>query len=164
MRGLQSDADSTISSVSASVEGAWESIRDLPSKVNEAIERSNAPAFVPGSPYNMPELPKMPGHSYGGVFDREHVAKFAEKNKREAIIPLENKPAMQPFVDAVADGITRALAPTLLSVASNSGGGNSLPPMYVGTLIADDRGLKELQRKLDVISISERVRRGELNG
>lgn len=30
----------------------------------------------------------MPGHADGGVFDQEHVARFAEDNKPEAVIPL----------------------------------------------------------------------------
>lgn len=98
------------------------------------------------------------GHASGGVFNREHVARFAENNKAEAIIPLENNSAMQPFVDAVANGLTGTLAPLIASVNSNNA--NSLPPMYVGTLIADDRGLKQLYRKFELISLQENERRG----
>ena len=41
-------------------------------------------------------------------------------------------------------------------------GGNSseLPPMYVGTLIGDDRGLKELYKRFEVIQVQENARRG----
>ena len=38
--------------------------------------------------------------------------------------------------------------------------GESLRPLYVGTLVADERGLKELYRKMNVIEMSENKRRG----
>lgn len=97
------------------------------------------------------------GHATGGIFNREHIARFAEGNKAEAVIPLENAGAMQPFVDAVADGITASLMPI---VANISGGQNQLQPLYVGTLIADERSLKELNRKMQVIQLQENKRRG----
>lgn len=99
---------------------------------------------------------KVSGHATGGVFDREHIARFAEGNKAEAIIPLENNTAMKPFVDAVADGLTGYLAP----LVAGSGRSNDLPPLYVGTLIADDRGLKQLYQKFEVIKMQENDRRG----
>lgn len=98
----------------------------------------------------------MRGHATGGIFDREHVARFAEGNKAEAIIPLENDTAMQPFVTAVADGLTASLAPLLANFSSNNN--NQLQPLYVGTLIADERSLKELERKMEVIRIQENRR------
>ena len=98
------------------------------------------------------------GHATGGVFNREHWAKFAEGNKAEAIIPLENRSAMQPFVDAVSDGLTASLAPIVSSMNVNNN--NSMQPLYVGTLIADERGLKELQRKMQIIQLQEDIRRG----
>ncbi len=98
------------------------------------------------------------GHSVGGIFNREHIARFAEGNKTEAIIPLENEEAMKPFVNAVSDGLTSALMPMLVSLSNQ--GQNQLRPLYVGTLIADERALKELERKLQVIRISEDQRRG----
>lgn len=98
------------------------------------------------------------GHATGGIFNREHIARFAEGNKAEAVIPLENAGAMQPFVDAVANGITSSLLP----IVSRLSGGKTeqLQPLYVGTLIADERSLKELQRKMHVIQIQEENRRG----
>ncbi len=98
------------------------------------------------------------GHSVGGVFNREHIARFAEGNKTEAIIPLENEEAMKPFVDAVSNGLSSALMPMLVNITNQ--GQNQLQPLYVGTLIADERGLKELERKMQVIRISEEQRRG----
>lgn len=98
------------------------------------------------------------GHATGGVFNREHIARFAEGNKAEAIIPLENNRAMQPFVDAVSNGLVSSLAPIVASV--NSGSSNNLPPLYVGTLIADERGIKQLYDKFEVIRLQEADRRG----
>ena len=95
------------------------------------------------------------GHATGGVFNKEHWAPFAEGNKREAIIPLENNSAMQPFVDAVSQGITATLAPIIANMSSTSNNGSDLRPLYVGTLVADDQGLRELERKMKVIRISE---------
>ena len=94
------------------------------------------------------------GHATGGVFNREHWAKFAEGNKAEAIIPLENESAMQPFVDAVSNGLTASLAPIVASINTNNGS-NNLQPLYVGTLVADERGLKELERKMQIIRVKE---------
>lgn len=100
----------------------------------------------------------LAGHAYGGVFNREHIARFAEGNKKEAVIPLEEDRAMQPFVDAVSKGLTGSMAPMIAQINSNNS--NSLPPMYVGTLIADERGLRELYRKFEIIKVQENDRRG----
>lgn len=103
----------------------------------------------------------LPGHATGGVFNREHVARFAEGNRAEAVIPLQNQSAMQPFVDAVSDGITQTLAPLLASNKGNAyGSDEALRPLYVGTLIADERGLKELNRRMQIIQIKEDGRKG----
>ena len=64
---------------------------------------------------------------------------------------------MRPFVNAVSDALTSALMPLLVSMANR--GQNQLQPVYVNTLIADDRGLKELERKLQIIRLSENSRR-----
>lgn len=104
-----------------------------------------------------PKTPKTKtGHATGGIFNREHVARFAEGNKAEAVIPLENAGAMQPFVDAISSGLTQTLAPMF----AMAGGQNQLQPLYVGTLIADERSLRELQRKMNVIQLKEDSRRG----
>ena len=63
---------------------------------------------------------------------------------------------MQPFADAVANGVASVLLPILSSMNNQE----QVPPVYVGTLIADDRGLKELERKLQIIRLSENSRRG----
>ena len=96
-------------------------------------------------------------HATGGIFNREHIARFAEGNKAEAIIPLENNTAMQPFVDAISKGIMEGLAPTFVQSTSSS---SNLPPLYVGTLIADDRGIKELYKRFEIIQVQENARKG----
>ena len=98
----------------------------------------------------------------GAGFDKEHIARFAEGNKAEAIIPLENDTAMQPFVNAVAGGLLQSLAPILAQ--QPSGYNSDLPPMYVGTLIADDNGIKELYKKFRIIQVQENARRGTVGG
>ncbi len=105
------------------------------------------------------------GHATGGIFRREHVARFAEGNKAEAVIPLENASAMQPFVNAISNGIIQGLMPTFAALANNNNGNASmdaeaLRPLFVGTLIADERSLRELNRKMQVIQLSESQRRG----
>lgn len=105
------------------------------------------------------------GHATGGIFRREHVARFAEGNKAEMAIPLENASAMEPFVNAISNGIIQGLMPTFAAIAANNGSGSTtdaeaLRPLFVGTLIADERSLRELNRKMQVIQLSETQRRG----
>ena len=102
---------------------------------------------------------KLQGHATGGVFNREHVARLNEGNKTEAVIPLEEPNAMQPFVDAVSSGLTASLAPLIASMSGAQQQTQQLQPLYVGTLIADERSLKELERKMNVIRIQEDKRR-----
>lgn len=96
------------------------------------------------------------GHALGGVFNKEHWAPFAEGNKAEAIIPLENQSAMKPFSDAVANSVSAVLGPIIANM--NNSNSDNLRPLYVQTLIADDRGLRELQRQLKLIETQESVR------
>lgn len=98
------------------------------------------------------------GYATGGIVNRDQIAHIAEGNKAEAIIPLEDEAAMQPFVNAISRGILEGLAPTL--VQSGSASSSALPPMYVGTLIADDRGLKQLYKKFELMQVQENARRG----
>ena len=101
----------------------------------------------------MSSLP-VDGHYNGGIFNKEHVAWISEDDKEEAVIPLQNPTAMQPFADSVAAGVISAIAPFIATQNSNE----QLPPVYIGTLIADDRGLKELERKLRIIRVKEERR------
>lgn len=102
--------------------------------------------------------PKIKGYKRGGIITQEDFIMAGEGNKHEAIVPLQNAQFMRPFSEAVANdlmemmgGGTNTLAPAV---------DNTRPIMYVGTLIADDRGLKELYRKMDVIRVAEEGRKG----
>jgi hypothetical protein len=80
-------------------------------------------------------------------------------------IPLENASAMEPFVNAISNGIIQGLMPTFAAIAANNSSGRTadaeaLRPLFVGTLIADERSLRELNRKMQVIQLSETQRRG----
>jgi tape measure domain-containing protein len=143
-------------------------------KANKAA--SSSPALTSSGPstrsvmFSLPDTPDVPvvmstpmsglpidGHRDGGIFNKEHVAWISEGDDPEAIIPLNNPGAMQPFVDAVSSGVAAALLPV---VASMEGRQNQMQPLYVGTLVADERGLKELERKMEIIRIAETQRRG----
>lgn len=97
------------------------------------------------------------GYATGGIVSRDQIARVAEGNKREAIIPLEDSTAMQPFSDAVSNGILQTLLPAL---ANTNGSSNSLPPLYVGTLVADERGLQQLFKKFEMYEAKEMARKG----
>lgn len=108
------------------------------------------------------------GHASGGVFNKEHIANFAEGNRAEAIIPLENEAGMAPFVNAVSGGVSAQLTAALIAAQGKNTNGTSNGSssednrtiLYVGTLIADDRSLKELDRKMRIITLQENQRRG----
>lgn len=143
---LLADIRSWFSSIGSSIASWWDGLWDL-----------KMPDISAGIGSLFPDGVSLGGHATGGIFDKEHIARFAEGGKAEAVIPLENASAMQPFVDAISNGILQGILPTLVA----SGGGHSdLPPMYVGTLIADERGLEQLNRKLNVIQAKEQARKG----
>lgn len=153
--------NSTLRSISTWCSDVWSTIKD---KIGSAIDKIREFLGLNGSSSNfrvdanVSGSMRAQGHATGGIYNREHWARFAEGNKAEAIIPLENASAMQPFVDAVADGLTASFAPIVASMNNNNS--NNMQPLYVGTLIADERSLKELQRKMQIIQLQEDVRRG----
>lgn len=151
MSAIKSWASNFGKSISNVISGASDSISDFVTSAGSKISDTLGKAKKSST-----------GHASGGVFNKEHIARFAEGNRAEAIIPLENKPAMQPFVDAVSDGITQTLAPIIASMSTSAGNSNAeaLRPLYVGTLIADERSLKELSRKMQLIQVKEDRRRG----
>src|SRR5690606_41162462 len=97
------------------------------------------------------------------------IARFSEGNKMETILPVENPSAMAKVRQAIFGGepieMFNKLVNDIISAQPSPiiYGGNQQPtPVYVGTLIADERGLRELERRLYDIRIAERHRRGEL--
>ena len=129
-------------------------------KAQSASSATSKPTPTPTPAKPKPTPSALRGHASGGIFKKEHIAHFAEGNKAEAIIPLENVGAMQPFVDAVAAGLSASLGPILATVTSNNNNAEQKAPIYVGTLVADERGLRELNRRMNVIQIQEKERRG----
>ena len=144
----------------------WESIKDkfgkAINKIKEFVTNSGKAGNGGGNVFTVNTgTAANAGHATGGIFNKEHIARFAEGNKAEAVIPLENASAMQPFVDAISNGLMQSLLPAFASVSAGSGqSASSLPPMYVGTLIADERGLRELNKKMKLIEVQENARRG----
>jgi tape measure domain-containing protein len=134
-----------------------QAIKDVPGKVADILGDIKIPSFKAitksagasiSASWN--KLENLAGFATGGIIGRDSIVRVGEKGKREAIIPLQNEAAMQPFADAVASGIQR----------SGLGGGSSQPTLYVHTLIADRRGLAELERRLKVIRVGEELRGG----
>lgn len=98
-------------------------------------------------------LGSIPAFASGGIVDKHSIIQFAE-NGREAAIPLSGQ-AMLPFAQAIVNAM--GMTPQM---QNGNGNNNQLPTVYVHTLIADDAGLKMLERKLNVIRINESERRG----
>lgn len=147
LNNFWSKISSLLSKIKEKFSNWWSGLFDKDVKVSGSVTGSGSNASV-----------SLRGHATGGVFNREHIARFAEGNRAEAIIPLENRNAMQPFVDAVSNGLVSSLAPIVANI--NAGSSSNLPPLYVGTLIADDRGIKQLYDKFEVIRLQESDRRG----
>ena len=108
-------------------------------------------------------ISKIPRLAKGGLITKNTFAELGEGNKHEAVIPLENGTAIDQISARIAQGLGPALAREMGAVLAQSttGTSNDLQPLYVGTLIADDRSLRELERKMQVIRVGEsRGRRG----
>ncbi len=141
---LFSNISNWFTNIGKSISNWWDGLWD-----GKSVDFSGSTGSVGGF--------SLGGHARGGIFDREHIARFAEGDKAEAIIPLEDNSAMQPFVNAISDGILQGLLPAM---SSGGGSSNNLPPMYVGTLIADERGLRELFKKFELYEAKELARKG----
>lgn len=149
-------ASKTYSTISGWASDVWSTIKD---KIGRAISKIQEFFNMQGGGVDI-DVRGYGGHATGGIFNREHIARFAEGNKAEAVIPLENASAMQPFVDAISKGILEGIAPALVQGGGGGGSSNNLQPLYVGTLIADDRGLKQLYKKFELIQVQENARKG----
>ncbi len=168
---FKSWARETLDTIKSWAKDVWGSIKDnvgkAVDKVKDLFTSKSKNGKIEVSASATPDA----GHAIGGIFNREHVARFAEGNKAEAVIPLENASAMEPFVNAIANGVTQGMLPSILAMSNNTSSGitqtqmqEDVRPLYVGTLIADERSLVELQRRLNVIQISEQARGGVTYG
>lgn len=162
---IQTGMSNALSKVKSFCSGALSTLsnwaRSVANTISNVLSRAKSAASSAMSVAGSKVSSMLAGHATGGIFNREHLAMVSEGNKAEAIIPLQNQTAMQPFVDAVSQGLTESLAPILANMKGNNNNsdGSNLQPLYVGTLIADERGLKELERKMRVIQVKEDRRR-----
>ncbi len=131
----------------------WDAIKSIPDKIASVFSRIQLPSFNISGAFG--RLANIAGFASGGIIDEESIVRVGERGKREAIVPLENHTAMAPFARAVAAEL-RNMLPTGGAPAAAAGGDQ--PILYVGTLIADDRSLRELERRMRVIRASEQSR------
>jgi hypothetical protein len=89
------------------------------------------------------------------------TARIGERNQDEIVFPLERG------IGLLLDGITDRLSEIMLPLFSlpapelaAAGGGTRDIHLHIGTFIGDERGLKQLERKLDTIRIAENQRKG----
>lgn len=67
---------------------------------------------------------------------------------------------MAGLIDAVTRGVLERVLPAVATAQASADGTDGRTPIYVGTLIADDAGLRTLERKLYSIRQAESMRRG----
>lgn len=135
----------------------WNFIADA---LNKAIAQVNnisvtVPNWVPGFAgdhwgFNLPKIPRLAG---GGLITRNTYAELAEGNKKEAVLPLENNSAMSKIADAIISRMPQ-------QPAQGAQQQDDRPIFYVGTLIASDQSLKELDRRMRIVKLQEDQRRG----
>ncbi len=125
---------------------------DLNANVNISVTQSGVSTLGRVTP--MSGLP-VDGNRSEGTFRRDRVT-WNSDNDDQPDPRATSTPAAQSIVDGVTTNVVQALAPFIV----NQNNSEQLPPVYVGTLIADDRGLKELERKLRIIRVKEERRGG----
>lgn len=169
LRDLASAAGETIGSFGEKAGAAWSgAAADMGAWVGEhkteIILTAGAVALagtaIALAPYTGGWSLGLLGLETGGIVDRHQIVEIGEGNKREAVIPLENSTYMAPFSAAVANDLVRMLGNQGVGGSQSGQGSDTRPILYVGTLIADDRSLKELYRKMEVIGIQEDQRKG----
>jgi len=125
--------------------------------INKLIKSWNSLSFtipgfknpVTGTVYDattisVPRVATIPRLARGGVVTRDTLARVGEGGP-EAVLPL-NRQSLQPLADLITEQI------------QSFGTGGVTPPIYVGTLIADRQGLRELERRLQQVRLSEQGR------
>lgn len=133
-----------------------DAISDIPAKMANVFSKIKIPSFETlsgGVKATFKSIGNISGFAGGGIIDKDSIVRVGEGGRREAIVPLQNASAMKPFVDSVVQGVLAAMPS-----GGNNGGGDDKRPLYVGTLIADRRGLKELERSLKIVRLEEETR------
>lgn len=80
------------------------------------------------------------------------ASRAAETTGTQRVIAVLDENTMKQLTSMAADRMYEYLAPLLASLDSDT---QDRMIAYVGTLVADDAGLRELERKLNIIRISE---------
>ena len=154
---------SLISNITSSVSRAVSNVSNAVSGMfgrSISVDTGNLPGTTPmtiatpRSPLADVDIPQMYN---GGVMTRDTLVGNARNSTMGAIKELG---AIQQSLN------TTSSQPNTNTSLSHSGTTNMSMTqddrdiLYVGTLIADDRGLKELERKLNVIRVKDKGRRG----
>lgn len=154
---------SLIGNITSSVSRAVSSVSNAVSGMfgrSISVDTGNLPGTTPmtistpRSPLADVDIPQMYN---GGVMTRDTLVGNARNSTMSAIQELG---AIQQSLNATSS------QPNTNTSLSHSGTTNMSMTqddrdiLYVGTLIADDRGLKELERKLNVIRVKDKGRRG----
>lgn len=79
-------------------------IDNIIASINYIKDRYGSISNVPGVIARRLGKPYV-GYETGGFINKQQVALLGEGNKQEVVIPLQNKRYMQPFADAVAEGL-----------------------------------------------------------
>jgi hypothetical protein len=126
----------------------FKSIRIPKLKLNVTLEKKKMGIF------GEVEMPKfdIQWNRTGAIYDRASLIGVAEAGK-EAIVPLSGR-EMRPFARAIASELEGVLNTTSAPAQEGS------PVVYVQYLIADERGVRELERRLQLVRLEEDVRRG----
>ncbi|MMZ45259.1 hypothetical protein D3C81_323980 [compost metagenome] len=111
-------------------------------------------AVVGGVVGGFTKMAPLLGLEHGGIIDQEQFIRVGEKNRREAVVPMENETFMRPFSRAVARDLAE------MGGGDLGGGGGGSVVLNVGILVADRAGLKQLERQLESVRIEENARKG----
>lgn len=139
-------------------------IKDVIELVNKMINKLNSVSIklpevnVPGLGkvggttfgFSIPPL-EIPGLRDGGIVTRDSLIRAGEGNRSEAVVPLNNPSALAPFIEALVEGLQ-----------TSGNGGRNINYYTIGTLIGDERSLKELERRLNAIRLLESQRTGAI--
>lgn len=87
-------------------------------------------------------------------------ALVGESGQDELVFPLETGIGL--FIDGLLERLGEIELPTFAAAPALAGAAGPVGDvhLHIGTLIADERGLKELERRLDMVRIAENQRKG----
>lgn len=113
-------------------------------------------------PLEKPDIMRYVGSTIASYMPVETQALQAAIGMKNAGITAPSPAAspMQEDMSSLVSDVTQHVLESVLPAMSNMGSSDEAKtPVYVGTLIADERGLKQLERKLYVIRKAEEARR-----